>query len=284
MSAHARKYIRGWRSDGLITHPYSPAGGSGPGYSRQPGTVDHSASPLSHPDSAAARRSDFKYLPDESISSELSDAPEACVPTRMAAMSLAQMRVLAWLRVHSATIVANEGRFHVDRRAIAGAIAWEALFNVRGALASSLGRFVGAGKAHVRASLLPFSGDDTLVAQMENATWLPAPEQIPKQTHADRVILLRTPEGAILYIAAAMNAAAGLAERRGFSSIRNRPEVLTFFWQKKDLKTWDALLAAKRPGDDVKTGPDPKVDMDKWVVDNVDFLRDAVGEPETFRP
>lgn len=38
--------------------------------------------------------------------------------------------VRRWLAAHRAEIVAAEATFNVDRRAIAGAIAWEAMVNV----------------------------------------------------------------------------------------------------------------------------------------------------------
>ena len=53
------------------------------------------------------------------------------------------------LTQHRAEIIAAERRFKVDRRAIAGAIAWEALINVRGRFTQIFGRGVGPGKALV---------------------------------------------------------------------------------------------------------------------------------------
>jgi hypothetical protein len=189
------------------------------------------------------------------------------------------MRVLAWLMEQKALIIAAEDRFHVDRRAIAGAIAWEALMNVRGTLAGTFGRFVGAAKPHVSESFI-FGGQNTLVKQVEDADWLPPDERIAKQTLENRVKLLKTPSGAIAYLGAAMNAAARMTEKAGFPSIRKRPEVLTFFWQKKDLKSWAELLKKKPKGEDFKAGPDPKTDMDRWVLQKLDYLEDGVGEPE----
>ena len=125
-----------------------------------------------------------------------------------------------------------------------------------------------------------FRGENTLVKQVEDATWLPPGEQLPKLSFEARIKALQTSAGAITYIAAAMNAAAHMAEKAGFPSIRKRPEVLTFFWQKKDLNTWGELLAKKPKGSDFKTGPDPKRDMDAWVVENIAYVEDGVGKPE----
>jgi hypothetical protein len=236
-----------------------------------------------------------RYLPQEEVSIELADAPRQCVPTTLSEISLAQMRVLAWLQLHQPKIVAGEKRFHVDRRAIAGAIAWEALKNIRGPMENTYGRFVGPAKSHVwnftgnvwfipTGSLpvpIPETTQNTLVKQVEDAAWLPKAEQIPKQSYKNRKALLATPEGAITYVAAAMNAASHMLENAGFPSIRKRPEVLTFFWQKKDLNTWAELLKKKPHGSDFKTGPDPAKDMDLWTLENLQFLEDGVGRPSS---
>ena len=235
------------------------------------------------------------YLSSEDVSYELSDAPRMCVLTSLNEISLAQMRVLAWLTQHRAEIIAAERRFKVDRRAIAGAIAWEALINVRGRFTQIFGRGVGPGKAHVwdyhidiyPPTPLDISGgvavtltSDTLVKQVEDADWLPNSERLPKRSYDARKALLETPEGAITYMAAAMNAAAHLSSDAGFPSIRRRPEVLTFFWQKNDLNSWQRHLAGKTKGTDFRTGPDPNQDMDSWVKKNLQYLEDAVGSPQ----
>ena len=225
------------------------------------------------------------YLDTEDVSFELADAPRVCVETSLNEISLAQMRVLAWLREHRVEIVAAEQRFQVDRRAIAGAIAWEALMNVRGAFTQTMGRAVGAGKAHTRKDVLPWEllferTDTTIVEQVEDADWLPQEQQLPKRSRAERQKVLETPGGAITYIAAAMNAASSLATQAGFPSVRQRPEVLTYFWQKKDLIGWQQHLKGKSQGTDFETGPDPAVDMDRWVNKNLRYLEDAVGTPE----
>jgi hypothetical protein len=240
--------------------------------SRVPGPLDND---LTQPSGIPPHS--IHYLPGESVSAELADAPKMCVPTSLDEISLAQMSVLSWLVTHRAAIIAAEQRFRVDRRAIAGAVAWEALMNVRGTLVNRFGHFAGPGKGHVWAGL---GSTDTLVRQVEEASWLPRSEQIPKQSYAARVKLLQTSAGSITYIAAAMNAAAHLAENAGFPSIRKRPEVLTNFWQSKDLKSWEDHLKKKPIHSDFKTGNDETTDMDYWVVKNLKFLEDGVGKPE----
>ncbi len=150
----------------------------------------------------------------------------------------------------------------------------------KGIFVGTVGRFVGPGNSHVAESIF-LGGQNTLVKQVEDVSWLlPPSEQIPKQTVENRIKLLNMPEGAIAYIGAAMNVAAHMVERSGFPSIRRRPEVLAFFWNKRDLKTWDVHLKNKPKSEDFRTGPDPKNDMDKWVLENLRFLEDGLGESE----
>jgi hypothetical protein len=232
----------------------------------------------------AGRTPHIPYVESDDVSFELADAPRMCVATSLTNLSLAQMRVLAWLREHRSEIVAAEERFQVDRRAIAGAIAWEALMNVRGSWTQAMGRAVGAGKPHVRRDLVPWEllfdrTDTTIVEQVEDADWLPPEQQIPRRSRAARQRVLETSNGSITYMAAAMNAASSLATQAGFPSIRQRPEVLTYFWQKKDLTSWQQHLKGKKQGSDFQTGPDPTVDMDRWVSRNLRYLEDAVGTP-----
>jgi hypothetical protein len=246
-----------------------------------PVTIDSGT--LNRHRSPAPGSTGIHYLPQEDVSIELSDAPAMCVPASVSEISLAEMRVLAWLQAHKQEIAAAEKRFKVDRRAIAGAIAWEATRNVRGSLEGAFGRFVGPGKSHVwsvSAGMIPAITEDTLVKQVEDATWLPAAERIPKQSYGDRKALLATATGSITYIAAAMNAAAHVAEDAGFPSIRKRPEVLAFFWQKRDLDSWRDHLKKKPKGSDFQTGPNPAKDMDLWVRENLRFLEDGVGQPD----
>jgi len=227
------------------------------------GTMCLAASCPPGPKMSAPPPHSLRYLPQEEVSFELKDAPFMCVNTSLSVISLAEMRVLGWLRKHRAEIVAAEQRFRVDRRAIAGAIAWEALENVK---SWSL-RAVGAAKPHLwDFSLHP---SNTLVRQVEDAGVL------PKQSDAERRRLLQTPGGAITYIAGAMKAAVDMTEAAGLGSIRCRPEILTNFWQGSDLVKWRAHIAAKKPGE----GFEPGNTMALWVASHLSYLEDAVGKP-----
>ena len=78
----------------------------------------------------------------------------------------AQMQVLAALRAYRAVIIEAEKRFRIDRRAIAGAVAWEMLENVR----RRSPRSVVGQSALYNCSWKPF---DTLAKQTEDSGYLP---------------------------------------------------------------------------------------------------------------
>ncbi len=115
------------------------------------------------------------------LSYELADAPISSDP---------KVRVERWLRSHRPEIEAAETRFKVDRRAIAGAIAWEAIENVRGAWTPSS---VGTGKVDIYKDLAKgnFFDEDTVAKQVEDTGYL------PKQDLEGRKNALRTSSGAI---------------------------------------------------------------------------------------
>ena len=204
------------------------------------------------------------------------------VKTNMA-VDPAQMQVLAALRANRSAIVKAEQTFRIDRRAIAGAAAWEMLENVRhwsprssgwgkvhlynysakGALKGGLGGgWLGAAMGAV--------DFDTVAKQTEDRGYL------PPQTFADRKVLLSTPEGAIKYIAASMAAFADIAERFDFEDIRGNPTILTNVFQAHTLKTWEDYLGKKPAGSPFAAGNTMAV----WVRSNLTFLEEAVGQPD----
>jgi len=194
------------------------------------------------------------------------------VPTSLS-LNPDEMQVLAWLRAFKPNIVDAERTFVVDRRAIAGAIAWEMLENPRGRGV----RAVGAGKVHlfnyslsaaIIGGVVGGAQDyDTVAKQTEDYGYL------PKQSLENRRALLATPAGAIKYIAAIMAAVADIAGRYGFEDIRTNPEILTNVYHGSDLKKWEEHLRGKAKGSPFKGG-NP---MDIWVVKNTRFLEEAVG-------
>jgi hypothetical protein len=205
------------------------------------------------------------------------------VPTRLHGLTPAEMQVLAWLRANRPEIVKAEQTFRVDRRAIAGAIAWEMLKNVK----TQRALWVGPGKVHIwdydkhnwAASLATLAynswilgdpGKGTLAEEVEERGYL------PKRTYGARFRILGTSQGAITYIAAAMAAFADIAAARTSQDLRSNPEILTNAYQSKTLTTWDAAVAKKPPGSSF-TGGNP---MDIWVHSHKAFLEDGVGKPD----
>ena len=194
------------------------------------------------------------------LSFELQDAPISSDPKKRAAR---------WLMAHRAEIESAELRFRVDRRAIAGAIAWEAIENVRAAWTPSS---VGPGKVHIHTHRI--AGENTVAKQVEDRHYLP-----PK-SFDDRKKLLATAEGSITYIGAIMRAGADIAKAKGLD-IADDPLVLTWFYNSKDLPGWEEHLNKRAAGTAFKTVDNP---MSKWVQDNMAALEAAVGTPHLSEP
>lgn len=219
----------------------------------------------------------LRYVKGGGISYELQDAPAECVPTTLKVISFDEMRVLAWLQEHRDEIIAAEQKFNIDRRAIAGAIAFEALENIRGSWTPSS---VGPGKIHIHRGwkwhfiyIPELWNNDTVVKQAEEAGYL------PKRTLDERKKDLSTPAGAIMAIAGIMAAGADIAAKRGYD-IRWNPVILTNFYQGADLEEWKKHLASKKPSEPLKGG-NP---MDLWVSTHLQYLEDAVGKSSLCAP
>jgi hypothetical protein len=197
-----------------------------------------------------------KELEPAKVSFELADAPIS---------SSAHTRVKKWLAANKSDIIASETFFMVDRRAIAGAIAWEAMENILPISA----RAVGPGKVHYSTSRLPFVEGDPVAKQIEQAGYM------PKQSMSKRKEILATPQGAIKYIAAIMKAEADEAVKAGYH-LNCNPPMLTTFYNAWDFPGVKSLFATKK-------APSPLVPNDKmggWVDKNINFLEDAVGKPD----
>lgn len=208
------------------------------------------------------------------ISFELLDAwtlpPPSNPPT---GLSPEETHVLSWLQTHQPDIVAAEGDWHVDRRALAGAIAWEALVNVHSSPIDGAGRAIGPGKVHYSTEITWGEGNP-VAKQVEDRGYL------PQVTMAARRQLLRSPAGAIRYIGAIMCAFADIASQYGFTNTRCDPRlILTNPYQGNDLTSWAALLAKKNSGDTLEPG-NP---MCVWLQgpSRISFLEAGVGKPDT---
>jgi hypothetical protein len=211
------------------------------------------------------------YVTGKGVSNELRDAPEMCVATRRKTITLDEMRVLAWLKSHAPEIVAVERKYNIDRRAIAGAIAWEALENVK----HGTGVWPGPGKVHaigvtkILGKAIPNPMKKSVAEETEDAGYLP-----PRSGVRDRYNTLKSPSASIAYIAAIMRGGSDIAEENGFT-MNDDPVALTEFYQAWDLERWRKHMQTKAPGTAI-VGADR---MSVWVRKNLDYLEDAVGKP-----
>ena len=237
----------------------------------------------------AAPKVTFTYTKGDGISYELWDAPPMCVPTTLRTIREDEMQVLAWLQKYRGEIVAAARKHKVDRRAIAGAIAWEALRNVKGAVLGGMRRatgiVVGPGKPHlVEPHVCAIMGSGLLLPCVtDDDTWPRAVEDaglVKKQTLDDRTALLKTPAGSIEYIAATMDLIAQTYETAGSPghcepSIRHNPIILTNVYNGRGPQEWARRVKEIKPTDELKGGNR----MDVWVANHMQYLEDGVGTP-----
>jgi hypothetical protein len=186
-------------------------------------------------------------------------------------LSQRELRVLAWLRDNKDIILEAERAFRVDRRAIAGVIAWEAMENImRGSPRSA-----GPGKMHTYsnalAAVVPLEKRDALPQQVEAAGLVPKPK-----SDDERDAILRMPKGSVTYIAAAMRGAADIAARYGYD-ISHDLIALTSFYQAYDLPKWEEHLREKqKSGETTFVAADP---IPLWMQSHIDYLESVLGHP-----
>ena len=201
------------------------------------------------------------------ISFELADALRLTpVKTSLPGLSRADLLVLAWLKKHANAIATKEQHYRIDRRAIAGAVAWEALKNVRSDPWDGLGRAIGPGKVHYSTERTWGEGDP-VSRQVETAGYL------PRVTMEKRRQLLRSADGSFDYMAAIFAALADVAAQHGYN-VRCDPIILTNAYQGEDLKSWREDLAKKRPSDPLRPG-NP---MALWIKNRISYLEEGVGK------
>jgi Domain of unknown function (DUF4157) len=195
------------------------------------------------------------------------DLPEARklpdVPTRFEKLTRAEMHVLAWLKKYRAEIAASAAKFKVDRRAVAGAIAWEGTQQVK------LGSFraFGPGKPHA----YEFIGKSA-VEEVEEL------QLMPQVSRAERERLLSLPPSAIDYVAAVMGALADIGDKFGVD-MRNDPGVLCTVYHGWTPSNWKVHLAQKWASSKTMRMPRPVVanPMGIWVEEHIPYLEEAVG-------
>ena len=202
------------------------------------------------------------------ISVELQDAPEASTSTG---------RVFLWLVKNISGIVDTERAYSVDRRAIAGAIAWEALQNPKDSLeqelrtATGTARFSGPGKVHYKESLLPTTSytPPGITAAIE----IEQRGKLPVQTEEQRRQILATTAGALRYIGAIMRECSDIAAQSGYYLDCDPPSLATFYnsW---DVHEVERLFSQRRA-----PAPLAANEMGTWVTENMTFIEMAVGKP-----
>jgi hypothetical protein len=205
----------------------------------------------------------LRPFPENGLNWELTSGPETdpSKPPRD--------RVADWLTAHSAEIQAAETRHGVDRRAIAAAIAWEALENPTPDWRPS--RAGGPGKVHaldLHAIAAP---------QMEDLGYLPA-----QSNGLARKLALNDPTTSISYIAAIMQAHAEKADAGNYN-LRADPPMLAFLYNSWDL---DRTGGNFGPGN-VRNAPGipdfSSSGMARWLdannQANLQWLESVVGAP-----
>jgi hypothetical protein len=225
---------------------------------------------------------------DQGVSYEIG-ASYMPVQTRLCGLNGSQMQVLAWLRANKATIIRFARKFRVDRRAIAGAIAFEMLENIHTAPVTVPGIpsiDVGPAKVHVWVgsqkhigSSIIFMEWNRVFSDIGNGTWAKDVEDrkyLSSQSPESRQVLLSTNEGAITYIAAIMADIADLCEENKLRSIRYDPIILTNVYHGKLPKEWEDYVKSLPTSHHFKGG-NP---MDKWIAAHMDFIEDGVGRQE----
>ena len=169
--------------------------------------------------------------------------------------------VAYWLSLHRETIVKAEKDFNVNRLAIAGVIAYEALENPMTVPFSS----AGPGKMHVEGK----SGMGWPEAYERSIGLTPFPPYFRRE-------ILRKPGTAIEYIAGSMDLASKSAEKYGWN-IRNDPGILGLVYHAWEPESWKKHMSKKAA--DTKYSIQPGT-MGQWILDNQEYLEKAVGRPE----
>ncbi|HWB25902.1 MAG TPA: DUF4157 domain-containing protein [Chitinophagaceae bacterium] len=170
-------------------------------------------------------------------------------------------KVKNWMQDNLQLIQVAESKWNVDKRAIAGAIAWEALENV---LPFSI-RAVGPGKVHVKEKW--YEEGNPVSKQVEDRGYL------YKQTVDDRANILSTTVGSINYIGAILKAFTDIAATAGYN-IKCDPAILCTFYNGFDLPKAEALFKTKKYPAPLKASPDK---MGHWVENNIPYLEECVG-------
>ncbi len=174
-------------------------------------------------------------------------------------------RLAKWFYINRNVLRRNERKYHVDRRAIAGLIAYESLGNVRSSFYGGLVRFVGPGKIHYK--------DDRIDEGLPLAKEIEDLGYLPRQTESQRKSLVSTAAGAITYAAAIMRGFSDRAADAGYN-VRCDPGMLVTFASGWHISEMHALFVRKR-------APTPLLPNwpGRWVRGQMAYIQKAVGLP-----
>ena len=235
-----------------------------------PGTAQNAQLP---PLSIVKLNAQQRGICEARVSSELE---AACGYAVKANLRISDAAVQAWLRRHAPLIIATEAKWKVDRRAIAGVVAWEALQNVRNTGTWFRQLFwggIGYGPGKVHAS-------DSSAVDVEEAGYLPR-----SADEAGRRERLANVRMGITYIAAIMRGFADLFTCLGkYTPAQTywNPGLLAFAYhgfrfarvREHYGDSSGKLNATNHPTLDISQD-NPA--LAPWVVKNLSFLEAAVG-------
>ena len=204
----------------------------------------------------------FRFPPG-CISWELIDAWDYPAPSGPPpGLTDGERQVMSWLQKHQPEILRQESKRRIDRRAIAAAIAWEALENQRSRIPT---RPRGPGKVHFDAAVVEDVESRGYVDKRRNAN----------QRERD----LTRPRIAIDYIGAVMQAYADVTAKAQFPDVRCNIAFLTHVYQGPGgdggLDDWEQRLRAKQDKT-LKLGNR----MAGWAASHIPYLTAAVGAPD----
>jgi hypothetical protein len=197
------------------------------------------------------------------ISVELWDAP---------ASGTSRGRVALWLFKNLHAIVATEQKYSVDRRGIAGAIAWEALENAKAgdpaqlAVSTGIARFSGPGKIHYKEGRIEEGTSAAIEVEKLG--------RLPRLTMDQRCKVLATTSGALMYAGVILREVCDVAARSGYYLDCDPPMLATFF------NSWD--IAEVERHFTTRKAPaaiEPNPGMGTWVRQNMAFIEAVVGTP-----
>ncbi|MDF2736388.1 MAG: hypothetical protein K0S93_244 [Nitrososphaeraceae archaeon] len=177
-----------------------------------------------------------------------------------------QKFVFYWLNINKDKIIEVAKKRGIDPVAIAGAIAWEALENVKDSSPGEIvNRWAGPGKVHWKNFWWQIDATTT-AEDTENFGYLPT------KTEEERRKILSTVSGSIEYIGAIMKANADAIAVGGYN-INYDPPLLTLFYNAWDLEDIIELGQSKKYPAKLSIEGNP---MANWVKKSIEYLKTAL--------